>query len=241
MMDRVHTGLPERLKCETRELHASAERAGVMGLLLRGRLPLAGYAALMHNLHALYEALEGGGPGALPLRIAPLFAPDWRRAEALADDLRWLAASQSPASAPAPARLPTPVPTPTPMPTPTPALVATLAPAMHALVQRVRALRAARSSALAAHAYVRYLGDLHGGQMLAAVVRQAYGWHAEDGTRFYAFGGRERVLALRTALRAALAALDFNPAEADAAAAEARWAFEQHVALFEQLADSWAA
>ena len=54
----MSTALPERLKLETRLLHGAAERSGAMAALLAGRLPRAGYVAMLRNLQALYTALE---------------------------------------------------------------------------------------------------------------------------------------------------------------------------------------
>ena len=47
--------LLERLKAETRALHAQAERTGVMAELIRRRLPRAGYVALLANLRYRLE------------------------------------------------------------------------------------------------------------------------------------------------------------------------------------------
>ena len=45
-------------------------------------------------------------------------------------------------------------------------------------------------SPLLAHAYVRYLGDLSGGQVIRRAIAKAYGVESADsaGTRFYEFG-----------------------------------------------------
>ena len=50
-----------------------------------------------------------------------------------------------------------------------------------------------------------------------------------------AFGDAAAVQAQRLVFREALAAVPATPAEADLIVAEARWAFEQHQRLFEQL------
>lgn len=107
-----------------------------------------------------------------------------------------------------------------------------LAPAMADYVER---LQRATPPALAAHAYVRYLGDLHGGQVIARLVRRVYALPLAQGTRFYEFGDDEAVLALRTRLRGVLAGLPFDAAAVEEAATEARWAFAQHIRLFEEL------
>lgn len=201
--------LAQRLREGTRELHAEVERAGAMGALLQGRLARAGYVAMLRNLHVVYRALEG----ALAVRagaplLRPFDLPALARAEALAADLVSL---HGPAWRDA---LP-------------------LVPAAAAYAQR---LAAAPDTALVAHAYVRYLGDLSGGQVLARLVARHYGLAAGSGTRFYEFGGEARAQALKQGFRAALAVLPVTPAEADAVVTEALWAFRQHRALFEQIA-----
>jgi heme oxygenase (biliverdin-producing, ferredoxin) len=202
--------LPERLRLETRDLHAAAERSGAMAALLRGRLELPRYRALLRNLLVIYVALELALDAcqASP-QVAPMRMPGLYRANALQQDL--VALGEPAADA---------------------ALLAEDAAAAYA--QRLAQLAQSGSPALVAHAYVRYLGDLHGGQALKRVVASAYAL-GEQGTGFYEFGSDEEVLQQRQALRAALAALPTNRDEADLIVAEARWAFEQHRLLFEQL------
>lgn len=108
-------------------------------------------------------------------------------------------------------------------------------PLAAATTDYVERLQRATPPALAAHAYVRYLGDLHGGQVIARLVRRVYALPAARGTRFYEFGDDDAVLALRTRLRGVLAGLPFSAADVDEAAEEARWAFTQHIRLFEEL------
>jgi heme oxygenase len=200
--------LPERLRLETRDLHAAAERSGVMGDLLHGRLGLASYRAMLRNLHTIYDALEA----ALDARqadpqVAPLRMPELYRTAALASDLDALDAGGDETA---------------------------VEDAAAAYAGRLAQMARAGSPALVAHAYVRYLGDLHGGQALKRVVARTYGLGAE-GTSFYEFGDDAEVLVHRAAFRAALAALPVSAADADLIVAEARWAFAQHQQLFEQL------
>jgi heme oxygenase len=85
---------------------------------------------------------------------------------------------------------------------------------------------------LAAHAYVRYLGDLAGGQLLARTVGRAYGLN-QQGLQFYRFDEPSAVLSAE--LRSVL---DAMPAAAHSLiVAEAQAAFQRHVALFESLVE----
>ena len=66
-------GLRARLKLETRELHAQAERSGIMNALLHGRIERNAYCALLRNLREIYAGLEM----ALEIHFNhPLLAPD---------------------------------------------------------------------------------------------------------------------------------------------------------------------
>jgi heme oxygenase len=204
--------LPDRLKSRTIELHRRAERSGVMGELLAGRARPAGYAALLSSLLVLYEALERALDGhGEALRRLGAALPVPSRVRALRDDLDCLARAGWPARA-APAA------------------------ATVAYVRRLSAIDAAGAHRLIAHAYVRTLGDLHGGQILMRLVREAFAsLESGEGTRFYEFGDAERLQALREEFRSRLAAIRLPTALADEVVAEACWRFEQHGTMFEQI------
>lgn len=192
--------LTSRLRDATRALHTAAERAGVMPQMLRGELPLPRYVALLHQLHALYTALESAlaatqhQPGSLPV------LPTLARSAALRADLQHLDPQGQP----------------------------TLVAPMQDYVAHLGTLAPA---GLAAHAYVRYLGDLAGGRVLHRIVARCYGLQ-QDGLRFYAFEANPALLG--QALRAQLDALPV--AHHDGIVAEAQSAFRRHVDLFEALA-----
>ncbi|KQW41997.1 MULTISPECIES: heme oxygenase (biliverdin-producing) [unclassified Roseateles] len=199
--------LTARLKEETRDLHALAERSGVMPDLLRGRASLSVYCALLRHLHAIYAVLEA----ALDQHAwdPRLWRPELRRLRALEQDLEALQAGEWRDAA--------------------------LTPACRVYVLRLTTLAKADPTALAAHAYLRYLGDLHGGQMLARLVRQQFGLTDAAGTAFYDFGPAEQVQALRQDFRAGLDALVLTPPQVDAFVAEACEGFRLHQRMFEEL------
>ena len=203
-----------RLRAATRELHTEVERSGVMRLLLRGQLERAGYCRLLRNLHAIYAALEEGlsqnasDPGLAVLRYRPLF-----RSEALRADLNFLHGADW-----------------------ADAIPLTLAATEYA--GHLRALAARAPLLLGAHAYVRYLGDLSGGQMLTRVVTQSLGLQPKLGVLFYDFGNAEAVAKLAGEFRSGLDLIADNEAIAEAIVDEACAAFARHQTLFEELAEA---
>ncbi len=206
---RPASGLSARLREATRVQHRTAERSGLMPQLLAGRIDARAYCALLANLHALYAALEDGiDAHADDPAIAPIRLPALYRTDALARDLAVIA------------RVPTPP----------------LAGATRDYVARLDVLGRERPVLLAAHAYVRYLGDLSGGQVLRGVVARMLQLAGGAGTAFYDFGDDESVAALKEALRAGFDALPLSASDADAVVREAQDAFDRHVRLFEELA-----
>ena len=179
--------------------------------LLQGRLERSAYCALLRNLHAIYAALESGlSAHQGDTMIGELHAPQLFREAALANDLDLLEGAGWREQLP-------------------------IEPATADYVERLQALAATGSRALVAHAYVRYLGDLHGGQVLRRLVARQLALPEGQGTEFYDFGAEAQVLALRQAFRQALGALQPSEAEGELIVAEACWAFRQHISLFEQL------
>lgn len=204
-------GLAQRLRDGTQPLHSHTERAGIMPALLRGTLPALGFHQLQRNLHVVYAALEPAlSDHAKHPALAPLHQPVLARCSALGHDLADLHGPDWASALP-------------------------VLPAASAYADRLQQLASHDPAALAAHAYVRYLGDLAGGQALGRVVRRAYGLTGQAGTRFFDFGSAEQVKALAQQFRSGLDALPLTPAQVDALVQEAQWAFGQHARLFEAL------
>lgn len=206
-------GLARRLREGTWTLHSAAERAGVMPALLRGELPARGFWQLQRNLLVVYQALEAGlaRHATHPLLALLPLGPLGRCAALQADLTAGAGPDWSTVLPPAGA-------------------------AATAYAERLRALARHQPSALAAHAYVRYLGDLAGGQALRRVAQKAYGLQGDAGARFFDFGPPAEVARLGQGLRIALDSLPLDDAAQQALVAEAQWAFAQHVRLFDELA-----
>lgn len=204
--------LAARLRDATRNLHVEVERAGIIQGLMRGAISRASYTALLRNLHAIYVQLEdglarhAGHPGLAPISDARLY-----RAPALADDLALL---HGPRWAEAIA----------------------LTPAAQQYADHLQRLADEQPAALAAHAYVRYLGDLSGGQLLSRKVTTSLGLAAGEGVGFYDFGPADDVKRMAQAIRAGLDELAGDEAAAQALVDEACAAFVRHGQMFEQLA-----
>jgi heme oxygenase len=208
----MNTGLAQRLRDGTRTLHREAEGAGIMPALLAGRLPAAIFHALQRNLHPIYLALESGlSRHADHAGIAAIARPALARGPRLAADLQSLHGEGWRDEVPVLASTRT-------------------------YVERLQQLEAAEPLGLVAHAYVRYLGDMAGGQTLRRAVAKAFGLKGQDGTRFFDFGPPEQADALAREFRNSLASVPVDDTGIERLVAEAQWSFAQHVRLFRELA-----
>lgn len=207
--------LAERLKTETRALHTSAERSTFMAVLLRGRMERPAYCALLRNLHGIYAVLEPAlEQHAQHPVIAPVHLPALWRGPALEHDLDVLHGAGWLVDLP-------------------------LLSAALDYTQRLRELGAARPALLLAHAYVRYLGDLSGGQMMGGIVARTLPAQDARAVAFYDFGDAQRTYELTLAFRAGLGSVVADAALTDELVHEARQAFEWHRRLFDELANAY--
>lgn len=202
--------LATQLKQGTHDLHRAAERSGFMRRMLSGDLDCDLYCRLLVNLHAIYRALETSlerHAGAGP--VSRVHAPALSRTAALQADLDALHGGDWRQSIP-------------------------LTAAAESYVERVRWLDETEPMLLVAHSYVRYLGDLSGGQVLGRVVAGALGLHDGRGTSFYTFGP-PGAAALASRYRQGLSAIQLDEASALRVVNEARDSFQRHCAMFEEL------
>jgi heme oxygenase (biliverdin-producing, ferredoxin) len=172
-------GLADLLRARTRVLHAQAERSGILADILRGQAGRGGYALLLRNLLPAYRALEAGlarhrdTPG-----VGGLLAPGLARAPAIESDLAALAGPEWPER------------------------LVLLEPGRR-YGERVAAAAEGGGARLVAHAYVRYLGDLNGGQLVRRLLAESLGLD-ERVLAFYAFPAIPDLPAFRAAYRRAV-------------------------------------
>lgn len=199
--------LSHRLRSGTHTAHRSAERSAFMRALLAGRLTVDAYCALLRSLRAVYGALEEGleRHRAHPA-VAAVYDARLARVDALDRDLVALGGAR-----------------------------VEPAPEADAYATHVADIAGRSPHRLVAHAYVRYLGDLSGGQIIDPIVRRSIEGAAASGRAFYDFGDADTVRELATKLRTGLDAIDH--ALHDDIVDEALVAFGLHESLFAALED----
>lgn len=199
------------LRKETHIIHKRVERGVFMTALLKGEIEKSAYVLFLRNLEPIYEALErsilfhADAPDISPIIIRSLF-----RLPSIHRDLAFLHGADWRIEVPQ-------------------------LDACWAYVDHLNAIQRTAPARLAAHAYVRYLGDLSGGQMLRKIVSQSLNLENQnEGVNFYEFGEPPEVARLAQRFRAGLNLIG-EPASTELAG-EAVTAFELHIGLFDDLA-----
>lgn len=195
--------LASALHDSTMEAHERAETASFITRLMGGEGTVVGLVALLRQSLPVYEALENAcrDVGDDP-RIATILDSKLDRTAALEADLEThRAAGHS---------------------------YDTLVPATQEYVEELRTC-AGNAPALIGHHYVRYLGDLSGGQIIKTMVQRHYG--VEDGLSFYEFE-IDKPKVYKDGYRAALNALPLSDEDREIALAAATRAFELNHRIF---------
>jgi heme oxygenase len=208
--------LCERLRHETMAVHRALERSDLMQALLKGRMEPTLFCLMLRNLLPMYAALESGlSRNSRHPSIDPIYHDSLFRSRALATDLDALQGSAWRAEL-------------------------AILPVTEAYAESLMQLSASQPELLVAHAYVRYLGDLSGGQLIQNILARAPVAGRQGSEHrimaFYDFGPPAEVGHKASLLRDGINRVGHDPALAQAIVDEALRAFELHRQLFEQLA-----
>jgi heme oxygenase (biliverdin-producing, ferredoxin) len=169
----------DTLRERTRMLHVEAERSGVVHELLQGRANRHAYSDLLRNLLPVYREMELGlerhrdSPGLREIAQAAVY-----RGAALESDLLGLCG-------------------------PTWERTLALLPAAARYASLVAAAARGDGTLLIAHAYVRYLGDLSGGQVLRRLLVKSLSLEPHQ-LNFYEFSGIANLDEFKAGYREAL-------------------------------------
>jgi len=199
-------GLSERLRQSTEALHLQAERSGYIRKILRKQASREGYGLFLRSLEPAYAALEQAlvKQG----RHDDLLRFDWvalARHTTILGDLSALANNDW--------------------------LTAfALLPEAEGYAKRITHIQEEAPHRLLGHAYVRYIGDLSGGQIVKAVLGQAPGLSAGM-LKFYDFDGIDDADTFKASFREGLDRVGENTTKSDDIIDEALIAFQHNIDL----------
>lgn len=203
-------GLAARLRDATAVEHKDTENRSFITRLMGGELDLAAYTRYLAQYAYVYRALEAREPQ--PGDPEFLADPALPRFASIDSDLAHLGAADWESTHPA-------------------------HPATQAYVDHLLAIAPQEVARYLAHHYTRYLGDLSGGQAIAALVGRHYGATA-DQLAFYRFEAIDSPVRYKRAYRAQLDGLQLTAEQEQALVAEAKGAFHFNAAIFEALGEA---
>lgn len=204
----------EELKSHTSAAHEHAEQAGFVTELLAGRMDASQVATMLLQNLVIYRALETALKANPDPRLEVIADPALMRVHALEKDLAvhygddWEHRLASGGLH--------------------------VTPGAKAYADELAALGPRSATYLMAHHYVRYLGDLSGGQIISALVQRHYGLGPE-GLNFYAFDGIGKIKPYKDAYRSHLDEAAFSEVEKQEILHHAEVAFETNRQVFVDL------
>ncbi len=203
-------GFAALIRSATAQAHQDAERSDFVVGLLDGKLPVTDYALLARQHHVIYAALEEATAINDDPELDRFFAPELSRLDSIESDLEFLAGEAWRE------------------------IAVSLAAKEYA--DWIRRVTHEWPRGVLAHHYVRYMGDLSGGQPLLRRLQRIYGFEDGRGTAFYRFDEIPSPQAFKVRYRQMLDDLAWNESEKDHFIDEARLAFDHHATLFADLA-----
>lgn len=206
----VPASLSLAMRDGSRAEHDAAEQSPFISELLAGRVNTDGYVDYLMRLQMIYTAIEDAVRAHREdPQVAAVYDPALERHRALAADLEhWAPGTRRQVNSAA------------------------------AQAYQDRIARADWTGALVAHHYVRYLGDLSGGQAIGRMLDRAFGLGGA-GLSFYDFPMRPKPY--KDAYRARLDELGLSSRENVRIVDEVKIAFGLNQAVFDELSDNLTA
>ena len=199
--------LADFLKTGTWPLHQAAEKTGVVSDILRQQVSMRDYVNYVQNLIEIYKTLESETAWIKNhASLADFFTSALYRQSQLEHDYSQLLSLNG--STP----------------------ITVIHDDTRRYCEHIRHSQRHAASAMLAHIYVRYLGDLNGGQVLHRLLQSSLGLK-DDCLTFYAFPKIQDIQTFRTDFRMALNSIVLSPAESDIAHQAALDAFQFNINL----------
>ena len=208
---RSELSFSERIKAASWTAHRHAEESPFVHALLAGELSRADYARLVAQHYFVYDALEAGTLVMAEDAVAgPFVLPALARVPSLEADLAYLIGDEWRAQV-----------------TPTDATAEYCA--------RLREIVTSWPGGFVAHHYVRYMGDLSGGQVIRRVVQRTYELEDNQGAAFYVFDDIEDRAEFKTHYRRLLDEAPWPNEEQERIIAEVLAGYQYNTAMMDSL------
>lgn len=197
-----------RLREESQDQHRDAEGSGFMRCFVKGAMDRGTYAHYLSVLKVVYDSLEKQIESKKDHpAVRPVRFTELYRSKSLEADLAFFGEPGT----------------------------GQKSSAGKVYADRIAEVASNAPHLLPAHAYVRYLGDLSGGQILKRIAQKMFDLQEGVGSAFYEFPAVTDINGFKNGFREALDNLPISPEEADALVKEASMAFSLNQKVFAEL------
>ena len=203
-------GLADLLRQQPQVVHEQAETAPFVGQLIAGELPVESYIALVAQNYGIYQALEALSDQWRDDPVAgPFVFDELLRVPQLERDLAYLLGPDWRSRA-----------------------EELRVPATDRYVAHIGEVCSHWPAGFVAHHYVRYLGDLSGGQIIRRALERHYGAVGRLGASFFVFDQIDKLKPFRDHYRGLLDRVVITADDRERLVSEAGLAFELNRAVF---------
>jgi heme oxygenase len=200
-----------KLREGTSQNHNEAEQAGFIRCFMKGVLEKETYTRQIVAFYYLYSAMEEGLEKNKDDKIlSKIYFPELKRKEAIESDLEYFLGKKWKEKI-------------------------HISKATQDYIDRIYKISFEKPYLLVAHSYVRYLGDLSGGQILKKIASKALGIEAHAGLDFYEFPLIISPNEFKKSYREALDSLPTNESQQDEILNESRLVFTMNKNIFLEL------
>ncbi|NBU98399.1 MAG: biliverdin-producing heme oxygenase [Spirochaetia bacterium] len=201
--------LSSLLKEGTAEVHRNIEKSSFMGELFKGKVSKDIYLKYLENFFYLYNELEYSVNLKLSEQnLKKLYFPDLHRTKALYLDLIYFGGASFIPSPPSEKTI--------------------------RYINHIKEITEKEPYKIISHLYVRYLGDLSGGQILGGIIRKTFSLEKGFGDSFYSFPIGD-VDHFKNTYRAQLDSLGFEDSQKLELLEEAKLAFSYNGMMLSEL------
>lgn len=203
--------LADQMKTATASYHRRAEQSGIVSDILKKRVGVKAYTLYLRNLYLIYTGLEKPLGQRLDAykTVSPFLNKMVRRSQPLAQDLYQLSGNKDWQNLP-------------------------LLPSSLSYRKHIDHIREHDPISLLGHIYVRYLGDMNGGQVLHRLLSETLEL-PEETLNFYKYPAIHKITSFRQAYRELFNAAKVTPEQRRQVLETAIKAFEFNIGLSEEI------
>lgn len=204
--------LSQYLREGTAEKHAETEKVPYLVATFRGKLDLGTYVKQLVCLEAIYNAMEKELERHKNHTIlSRLYFPEIHRSEAIRKDIEFFASKKGIQ------------------------VLGSTSEATKRYMEYIQKTSESNPAMLVAQSYVRYLGDLSGGQVLRKIIAKTFQLEGKNGLEFYEFPLLFDLQAFKEKYRSILNELPLTEPEKEQLLEEAKSTFDLNKDLFLEL------